>query len=145
MPMMGVFNNLVLFDQHVPQNRVESIVPELATRWSWSEDGTELSFKVRTGVKWRDGTPFTAAELRLNYCEAWVHNIDSITTAGDREATFHLKRPQPALISLLALGLFAGLSFGARDAQPSDRYRALQIRRIQAQPVDQGGAQPGLL
>jgi len=27
MPMMGVFNNLVLFDQHVRQNRVESIVP----------------------------------------------------------------------------------------------------------------------
>ena len=26
MPMMGVFNNLVLFDQHVPQNRVQSIV-----------------------------------------------------------------------------------------------------------------------
>jgi peptide/nickel transport system substrate-binding protein len=31
MPMMGVFNNLVLFDQHVPQNRVETIVPDLAT------------------------------------------------------------------------------------------------------------------
>ena len=31
MPMMGVFNNLVLFDQHVRQNRVESIVPDLAT------------------------------------------------------------------------------------------------------------------
>src|SRR6266516_7475318 len=50
MPMMGVFNNLVLFDQHVPQNRVESIVPDLATSWSWSEDGTELSFKLREGV-----------------------------------------------------------------------------------------------
>ena len=29
-PMMGVFNNLVLFDQHVKQNSLESIVPELA-------------------------------------------------------------------------------------------------------------------
>jgi peptide/nickel transport system substrate-binding protein len=119
MPMMGVFNNLVLFNQHVPQNRVETIVPDLATSWSWSEDGTELSFKLREGVKWHDGKPFTAADvkctydlltgkatekLRLNYREAWFHNIDEVTTNGDTEATFHLKRPQPALISLLASG-----------------------------------------
>jgi peptide/nickel transport system substrate-binding protein len=67
MPMMGVFNNLVLFDQHVPQNRVESIVPDLATSWSWSEDGTELSFKLREGVKWHDGKPFAAADVKCTY------------------------------------------------------------------------------
>ncbi len=119
MPMMGVFNNLVLFDQHVRQNRVESIVPDLATSWSWSEDGTELTFKLHQGVKWHDGKPFTAADvkctydlltgkakekLRLNYREAWFLNIDSVTTNGETEATFHLKQPQPALISLLASG-----------------------------------------
>jgi peptide/nickel transport system substrate-binding protein len=119
MPMMGVFNNLVLFDQHVRQNRVESIVPELATSWSWSEDGTEVNFKLHQGVKWHDGKPFTAADvkctydlltgkgkekLRLNYREAWFLNIDSVTTNGEAEATFHLKQPQPALISLLASG-----------------------------------------
>ena len=32
-PMMGVFNNLVLFDQQVPQNSLASIVPDLATEW----------------------------------------------------------------------------------------------------------------
>src|SRR5260370_29109701 len=119
MPMMGGFNNLVLFDQHVPQNRVESIVPELATSWSWSEDGTELSFKLRQGIKWHDGKPFTAADvkctydlltgkasekLRLNYREAWFLNINEGTTNADTEATFHLKRPQPALISQLRSG-----------------------------------------
>ena len=30
-PVMGVFNNLVLFDQHVKQNTLDSIVPDLAT------------------------------------------------------------------------------------------------------------------
>jgi peptide/nickel transport system substrate-binding protein len=119
MPMMGVFNNLVLFDQHVRQNREESIVPELATGWSWSEDGTELTFKLRQGVKWHDGKPFTAADvkctydlltgkatekLRLNYREAWFFNIDKVTTSSDSEVTFHLKQRQPALISLLASG-----------------------------------------
>jgi peptide/nickel transport system substrate-binding protein len=111
MPMMGVFNNLVLFDQHVPQNRVEAIVPDLATSWSWSEDGTELTFKLRHGVKWHDGKPFTAADikctydllmgrtkqkLRLNFREAWFFNLGEVTTNGDTEVTFHLKRPQPA-------------------------------------------------
>jgi peptide/nickel transport system substrate-binding protein len=119
MPMMGVFNNLVLFDQHVPQNRIQSIVPDLATSWSSSEDGTELTFKLRKGVKWHDGKPFTSADvkctydlltgkatekLRLNFREAWFFNLDEVTTNGDTEATFHLKRPQPALISLLASG-----------------------------------------
>src|SRR6059058_955327 len=38
-PMMGVFNNLVMFDQHVKQNSLDVIVPDLATDWSWDEDG----------------------------------------------------------------------------------------------------------
>src|SRR6201981_4066187 len=119
MPMMGVFNNLVLFDQYVRQNRVGSIVPELATSWSWSEDGTELSFKLRQGVKWHDGKPFSDEDvrctfelllgnakdkLRLNPRKAWFRNLEDVTADSDGEATFHLRRPQPAFITLLASG-----------------------------------------
>jgi ABC-type transport system substrate-binding protein len=119
MPMMGVFNNLVIFDQHVPQNSMQSIVPELATSWAWSEDGTELTFKLRDGVKWHDGKPFTAEDvkctldlltnqskekLRLNFRETWWVNVAKTTTNGDHEASIHLKRPQPALLALLASG-----------------------------------------
>src|SRR5215831_10598523 len=35
-PMMGVFNNLVMYDQHIKQNSLRSIVPDLATSWSWT-------------------------------------------------------------------------------------------------------------
>src|SRR5690349_24279775 len=66
-PMMGVFNNLVMFDQHVPQNTLESIVPDLASGWSWSEDGKELTFKLRQGVKWHDGKPFTAKDVQCTW------------------------------------------------------------------------------
>jgi len=119
MPMMGVFNNLVIFDQHIPQNSLNTVVPELATSWAWSEDGTELTFRLRDGVKWHDRTPFTAEDvkctfdlltnqgkekLRLNYRETWWTNVASTTTKGDHEATLHLKRPQPALLALLASG-----------------------------------------
>src|SRR5712671_5378834 len=41
-PMMAVFSNLVIFDQHVPQNTLNSIVPDLAESWSWNENGREL-------------------------------------------------------------------------------------------------------
>src|SRR6201993_5033208 len=51
-PMMGVFNNLVIFDQHVKQSSLQSIVPDLATNWSWNEEGTELTFSLRHGVTW---------------------------------------------------------------------------------------------
>jgi peptide/nickel transport system substrate-binding protein len=118
-PMMGVFNNLVLYRQDEPQNSMKSIVPDLATSWSWSEDGTELTFKLRGGVKWHDGKPFTAADvkctydlllgraqekLRVNPRKAWYRNLEQVSTNGNDEATFHLRRPQPALIALLASG-----------------------------------------
>jgi peptide/nickel transport system substrate-binding protein len=118
-PMMGVFNNLVMFDQQVAQNSPDSIVPDLATSWNWSEDGKELTFPLRQGVKWHDGKPFTAADvkctwdllmgtgsekLRVNPRKTWYLNLDKVTTNGDYEVTFHLKRPQPALLSLLASG-----------------------------------------
>src|SRR5215813_4651957 len=66
-PMMGVFNNLVMYKQDEPQNSMSSIVPDLATSWSWNEDGTELTFKLRQGVKWHDGKPFTANDVKCTY------------------------------------------------------------------------------
>ena len=118
-PMMGVFNNLVMFKQDVPQNTLKSIVPDLATSWAWNEEGTELTFPLRQGVKWHDGKPFTAADvkctfdllmgngkekLRINPRKPWYANVTEVTTNGDYEATFHLKRPQPSFLALLATG-----------------------------------------
>jgi peptide/nickel transport system substrate-binding protein len=118
-PMMGVFNNLVIFKQDEPQNTPDSIVPELATEWRWSEDGTELTFPLRQGVKWHDGKPFTAADvkctldllqgkaagkLRINPRKPWFDNVSEVSTNGDYEVTFHLKRPQPSLLAMLATG-----------------------------------------
>jgi peptide/nickel transport system substrate-binding protein len=118
-PMMGVFNNLVLYKQDVPQNSLQSIIPDLATDWSWNEDGTELTFRLRQGVKWHDGHSFTANDvkctwdlllgrsqekLRANPRKAWYQNLAEVTADGDFTATFHLQRPQPAIVAMLASG-----------------------------------------
>src|SRR5438132_36356 len=118
-PFMPVFNNLVIFDQHVPQNSEETIVPDLATSWSWNEDKTRLTFRLREGVKWHDGKPFTSKDvkctwdllmgktkdsLRKNPRQGWYFNVAEVSANGDYEVSFSLKRPQPALLSLLASG-----------------------------------------
>ena len=118
-PTMGVFNNLVIFKQDEPQNTFDSIIPELATGWSWNEEGTELTFPLHRGVKWHDGKPFTAADvkctldllqgkgaekLRINPRKSWFDNVKEVSSNGDYEATFHLKRPQPSLLAMLATG-----------------------------------------
>src|SRR5262245_59766373 len=112
-PIMGVFNNLVMYRQDVAQNSMESIVPDLATGWSWNEDGTELTFPLRQGVKWHDGKPFTGADvkctwdvlqgkasekLRINPRKAWYRNLEEVTINGDFEVAFRLKRPQPSFL-----------------------------------------------
>ena len=43
-------------------------------------------------------------KLRVNPRKSWYENVESVTTKGDYEVTFHLKRPQPALLALLASG-----------------------------------------
>jgi peptide/nickel transport system substrate-binding protein len=58
-PIMAVFNNLVLYDQRKAQNSLGTIVPDLAESWSWDEGGTRLTFKLHQGVNWHDGKPFT--------------------------------------------------------------------------------------
>jgi peptide/nickel transport system substrate-binding protein len=118
-PFMGVFNNLVIYDQSVARNTFDSIRPELATDWTVSEDGRQVRFNLRREVKWHDGRPFTAADvrctfdllmekgeakLRRNPRGVWYENVQEVTVDNDFQVTFHLKEPQPSLLAFLAAG-----------------------------------------
>ncbi len=116
----GVFNNLLIFDQSKPHNGLDTIVPELAESWTWDESRIRLTVKLRGGVKWHDGKPFTAKDvqctwdkLRDKHADAfrnnprslWWTNLKEVTTNGDLEATFVLARPQASFPALLASSL----------------------------------------
>ncbi|MDP6691426.1 MAG: ABC transporter substrate-binding protein [Alphaproteobacteria bacterium] len=118
-PYMGVFNNLIMYDQAIAVESLDTIVPDLATKWNWNDDNTKLTFTLRKGVKFHDGKPFTAkdvvctwnlvtgkskAKLRKNPRKSWYKNLDKVTADNDYQATFHLKRKQPAFVALLASG-----------------------------------------
>ena len=51
MPFMALYNNLVVFDQHVARNSLESVVPDLATSWAWSADGKRAQLQIAPGCE----------------------------------------------------------------------------------------------
>jgi peptide/nickel transport system substrate-binding protein len=120
-PMMPCYNNLVLFDPLKPQENLDTVLPELAERWEWRDGGTTLAFSLRKGVKWHDGQPFSAKDikhtfdtvreapgiavkLRVNPRKLWYENVAVVEAPDPATVIFRLKRPQLSLLLMLASG-----------------------------------------
>lgn len=102
----SLFNGLVALDRDGnPQ-------PDLAESWTFSNDGTTVTFRLRPGVEWHDGRPLTAADVRFTF-EQVLFRLHARARAGlapavagiaapdDRTVVFQLKRPHPALLRQL--------------------------------------------
>jgi peptide/nickel transport system substrate-binding protein len=120
-PAMPCFNNLVLFDPLKKTESVETIIGELAEKWSWQDSYRNLVFFLRKGVKWHDGQAFTSrdvkftfdmlreaadapAKLRINPRKDWYANIEAVEAADPHTVVFRLRKPQPSLLLMLASG-----------------------------------------
>jgi peptide/nickel transport system substrate-binding protein len=120
-PSSPCFNNLVYFDPFKQKESVETIIGELAEKWSWQDHYRNLVFFLRKDVKWHDGKPFTSKDvkftfdmvreapgaegkLRINPRKDWYANVDAIEAPDPYTVVFRLKRPQPSLIVMLASG-----------------------------------------
>ena len=66
-PFAAVFNNLVVFDPAKVHESIDTVIPDLAESWSWDATNTKLTFKLRQGVKWHDGKPFTAKDVQCTW------------------------------------------------------------------------------
>jgi peptide/nickel transport system substrate-binding protein len=85
--------------------------PLLATEWTASPDNKVFTFKLRQGVKFHDGTPFTSAavkasfdrRLAVNQGPAYmVKDVESVSTQGDYGVTITLKASNSAFLDYLA-------------------------------------------
>ena len=118
-PFAAIFNNLVVFDPAKVHESIDTVIPDLAESWSWDSTNTKLTFKLRQGVKWHDGQPFTAKDVQCtwrmligkggetkdfhrNPRKVWYTKLQDVSINGDYEATFELSEPQPSLPVLLA-------------------------------------------
>jgi peptide/nickel transport system substrate-binding protein len=120
-PSMPCFNNLVIFDPLKKTESLETVIGELAEKWSWQDNYRNLVLFLRKGVKWHDGQPFTskdvkytfdmlretpdaAGKLRINPRKDWYANVEAVEAAEPHTVVFRLKKPQPSLLLMLASG-----------------------------------------
>ncbi len=88
----------------------ERIVGDLAESWERSADGLTFTFKLRKGVKFHDGSDFTAADIKATYdrivnppegvvsARKAVHaDIKEITTPDQHTVVFTLKEPNASM------------------------------------------------
>ena len=72
----NLFNNLIWID---PYGDVDALVGDLASEWNVSEDGTTYTFSLQKGVKFHDGTAFTAEDVVYNFDRAWKPRSTTMT------------------------------------------------------------------
>ena len=65
--LTGSMLGMTAFDRLVEWNEKLEIVPALAEAWQASRDGLQWTFTLRRGVKFHDGTPFTAEAVKANF------------------------------------------------------------------------------
>jgi len=124
-----VFESLIRYGDN---GRLE---PALAESWTVSEDGKTLSFALRQGVTFSDGTPFDAESAKWNL-ERWMGKpdfswigvsdaLDSISITGPHRLDIHLKREVP--VALLELTIVRPVRFLSPNAVDADGNQAAPI------------------
>ena len=83
----------------------DGLSPRLATGWEGSEDGLSVTFRLREGVTWHDGKPFTSADVAFSALNVWkplqnlgrvvFANLEAVETPDDATAIFRFSRPTP--------------------------------------------------
>ncbi len=93
--------------------------PHLAESYTISEDGKTWTFKLRSGVKFHDGTPLTAASFKSSYERALspetaspvtgtdLAPIKSISAPDDSTLILHLEQPSAPLLGALSYAGYA--------------------------------------
>ncbi len=95
-----------------PTSDGKGVKPNLATRYKVSADGKTFTLTLRSGVKFSDGSPFTAADVKFSLDRAknpdngaWnglIASIDTVTVTNPTTVTLALKYPDPSLPAALA-------------------------------------------
>jgi len=129
-----------IFDNLTVRRPDGKLYPGLATEWKLTTP-TTWTFKIRPGVKWHNGDPFTAADAKWSLERTWDPNVktrvNTVFTTIDRieapDATtliIHTKKPDPLLAARLA--------FYGGQIVPKKYIEAVGNDTFNAKPVGTG-------
>ena len=92
-----------IFDRLIDQNENQALVPGLALSWR-NIDETTWEFKLRAGVRFTDGSAFTANDVIYSVCRApRVENSPSSFAIYSRAIT-GMRRPIPSAMEVVVWG-----------------------------------------
>lgn len=120
-PTLDPHRSGTVVDRHVYQNLYDklvdtdanlAIVPMLATSWAISPDGKTVTFKLRQGVRFHDGTPFNAEAVRYNFDRmldpkfpsarrSEIRPIQAVVAVDPSTVQIGLERPYSPLLYVL--------------------------------------------
>jgi peptide/nickel transport system substrate-binding protein len=85
-------------------------IPDLATSWTNSADGTVWTFTIRQGVKWSDGQPLTARDIaftynyiltnQISYYLSYLVDVTKVEAPNDTTLVITSKRPSAMMLAL---------------------------------------------
>ncbi|QRF68392.1 ABC transporter substrate-binding protein [Ponticoccus alexandrii] len=109
----GVYNITGKIMEPLIDKSYDGYEPVLATEWSGSEDGKTITLKLREGVNWHDGKPFTCDDVAfsatelwrdlLNYSSALQANLESVDCPDPHTAVFNYSKPMPLELFVAAM------------------------------------------
>ncbi len=102
----------MIYEPLVTTDHQMNIAPALATSWEFSDDATKLTFHLREGVKFHDGSDFTAKDVIASYerildedtasaARTNYLSIESMEAPDDYTVVFNLSRPDVPLLSAM--------------------------------------------
>ncbi len=100
----------LLYDPLIDTDEKGNRVPALATEWQMAPDGKSYTFKLRQGVKFHDGTPFTGDAVKftfdrllanptLQHAASWKDTLAEVVVKDPLTVVFNLKAPNLGLIN----------------------------------------------
>ncbi len=106
--MGNVFDGLVRYKLGTTE-----IEPALAASWEMADGGKKVTFKLRPGVKFHDGTPLSSADVKFSIARiqdpatksSWAglyKGVTSVETPDDQTVVLNLSAPDPSLLVTLA-------------------------------------------